>query len=214
MKKSLRKLVRGKLAAMSPAVAHAKSMAASRRLMAQPEFERARTVMIYLPLPDEVDLSPIALRGWQEQKTIAAPKISWDQRHMIPIEIRSLETDVVGTARGLREPADGEPIPLEMLDLVVVPALAFDPRGNRLGRGAGFYDRFLAQPQFRGVAVGLAFREQVIEALPVLENDVPVHMLVTDEEVLRFAPVRPEKSGSKSVRPANEGATEGKDAGR
>ena len=204
MKKSLRKLVRAKLAAMSPAVAHAKSMAACRRLMAQPEFDRAHVVMIYLPLPDEVELSPVALRGWQEQKIIAAPKISWDKRHMIPIEIRSLATDVVSTVRGLREPSDGDPIPLEMLDLVVVPGLAFDPRGNRLGRGAGFYDRFLALPQFRGVAVGLAFREQVIESLPVQENDVPVHMLVTDEQVLRFAPAES----------ADEHAAKGKDAGR
>ncbi len=204
MKKSLRKLVREKLAAMSPAVAHAKSMAACKRLMAQPEFQSARTLMIYLPLPDEVDVSPIALRGWQEQKLIAAPKVSWDQRHMIPIEIRSLETGVVRTARGLREPADGEPIPLEMLDLVVVPALAFDPQGNRLGRGAGFYDRFLAQPQFQGLAVGLAFREQVIDSLPVQENDVPVQMLVTDEEIRRFP--RPRSGG--------KGAAKGKDAGR
>jgi len=173
---------------MVPAAAHAKSMAACRRLIAQPEFRRAEAIMIYLPLPDEVDLSPIALRAWQQQKRIAAPKVSWDQRHMIPIEIRSLETDVVTTSRGLREPADGEPVPVEMLDLVVVPALAFDRRGNRLGRGAGFYDRFLAQREFRGVAAGLAFQEQLIDEVPVQENDVPVCMLVTDEEILRFAP--------------------------
>ena len=189
---------------MTPAVAHAKSMAACRRLMAQPEFQRAGAIMIYLPLADEVDLSPIALRAWQEQKTIAAPRISWDQRHMIPIKIRSLETDLVTTHRGLREPSDGEPVPLEMLGLVVVPALAYDLHGNRLGRGAGFYDRFLAIPQFRGISVGLAFREQVIDSLPVQENDVPVHMLVTDESVLRFGPADR----------ADGDAVEGKDAGR
>ena len=185
---------------MSPTVAHAKSMAACRRLICQVEFQRAQAIMIYLPLPDEVDVTPVALRGWQEQKTIAAPKISWDQRHMIPIEIRSLESGLVAGRRGLREPDKGEPLPVQMLDLVVVPALAYDRRGNRLGRGAGFYDRFLSSPGFRGVAAGLAFREQLAEDVPVSENDVPVHMLVTDEEVLRFAP-----AGS---------GQEGKDAGR
>jgi 5-formyltetrahydrofolate cyclo-ligase len=185
---------------MDPAAAHAKSMAACKRLMAQPEFERAGVVMLYLPMPGEVDTTPLALRAWQEQKTVAAPKCSWDQRHMIPIEIRSLEAGVVATRGALREPADGDPVPIQALELVVVPALAFDRRGNRLGRGAGFYDRFLASPEFRGAAVGLAFREQVVEDMPVQENDVPVHALVTDEEVLRFAPA-PGPGRSKGSRP-------------
>ncbi len=175
---------------MPPAVAQAKSMAACKRLMATPEFRRARCVMIYLPLPDEVDLTPVALRAWQNQKTVAAPKVSWDKRHMIPMEIRSLEVGLVPGIHGLREPAGGEPVSLEVLDIVVVPAMAFDNRGNRLGRGAGFYDRFLASPRFKGVAMGIAFREQVIDDVPMHENDVPVDMLVTDEEVLRFTPAR------------------------
>ncbi len=193
MKHSLRKTIRAKLAEMPSAVAQAKSMAACKRLLEQPEFAAAQTIMIYLPLPREVDVSPVALRGWQEQKTICAPRLSWEQRHMLPVEIRSLDTGLVADVRGLsglREPAEGEPIPIEMVDLVLVPALAYDRKGNRLGRGAGFYDRFLAQGQFVGVAVGIAFREQLTEAVPVAANDVPVHMLVTDEEVLRFSPVR------------------------
>lgn len=196
----LRKNVRKKLAGLSRAVAHAKSMAASKRLLALPEFDRASVVMIYLPLPGELDVTPIALRGWQEQKVIAAPKTSWDDRHIIPLEIRSLETGLVTGNYGLREPADGEPIPLDMLDLVIVPGLAFDRKGNRLGRGAGFYDRFLASSHLRAVTVGMAWREQIVEKVPVKKNDIPVHMLVTDEEALRFSPA-----------PA---AGEGKEAGR
>jgi len=163
--------------------------------MAQREFKRAKAIMIYLPLPGEVDLSPIALRAWQEQKIIAAPKVSWDDRHMIPVQIRSMETAVVTTDRGLREPKDDDPVPLEILDLVVVPALAFDRQGNRLGRGAGFYDRFLSQPEFHGIATGLAFREQIVEKIPVHDNDVPVHILITDEEVLRLRPADSSNQG-------------------
>jgi 5-formyltetrahydrofolate cyclo-ligase len=146
----------------------------------------------------EVDASPVALRGWQEQKTIAAPRLSWEQRHMIPVVIRSLDTGLVQTERGLREPAEGDPVPIEMLDLVIVPALAYDRRGYRLGRGQGFYDRFLAQAQFRGVAIGLAFKEQVTERLPTTANDVPVHLLVTDEEVLRFTPEKDSGKGKEA----------------
>jgi 5-formyltetrahydrofolate cyclo-ligase len=204
VKKKLRTEIRQKLSGIDPTVAHAKSMAACLKLVAQPEFVKARSVMIYLPMSGEVDIAPIALRGWQEQKTIAAPKISWDQRHMIPLEIRSLDTGLVRTEHpttpNLREPASGEPVPIEMLDLVIVPALAYDRKGNRLGRGAGFYDRFLASPRFRGISVGLAFEEQVLESLPVQENDMPVDMLVTDEEVLRFraTPQAGRKSGGRS----------------
>lgn len=173
---------------MSPTVAHTKSMAACKRLQTLPEFDSAAIMMIYLPIPDEVDVSPLALRGWQEEKIVTAPKLSWDKRHMVPIQIRSLETGLVESRSYLREPADGEPVSLDMLDLVVVPALAFDRKGNRLGRGGGFYDRFLATPDFTGVAVGIAFREQLLDELPVGEHDVPVDIVVTDEEVLRFTP--------------------------
>lgn len=184
---------------MDPAVAHAKSMAACKRLQGLPEFRQARVVMIYLPMPGEVDVTPLALRGWQEQKTITAPKLSWDLRHMLPIEIRSLDTGLVTTKGNLREPADGEPVPVEMLDLVICPALAFDRQGNRLGRGVGFYDRFLATPGFRGVAAGIGFREQLVDELPVQKNDVPVDILITDEEVLRVS--RPGEAAG-NTRPA------------
>ncbi len=186
VKQSLRRTIREKLSAMPQTVAGAKSMAACKRLMDMPEFAQAGVVMIYLPISGEVDVSPVALRGWQEQKVVCAPKLSWDHRHMLPIEIRSLDAGLASTVNGLREPADGEPIAIEALDLVLAPALVFDRHGNRLGRGAGFYDRFLAATEFRGVSVGIAFSEQVVDDVPVHDHDVPVDILVTDEEIMRF----------------------------
>ncbi|MDY7010539.1 MAG: 5-formyltetrahydrofolate cyclo-ligase [Planctomycetota bacterium] len=186
MKQSLRRTIREKLSVMAPAVAHARSMAACKRLMDTPEFARSSVVMIYLPIPGEVDISPVALRGWQEQKIICAPKLSWDHRHMLPIEIRSLQAGLVSTVNGLREPADGKPIAIGTLDLVLVPALVFDRNGNRLGRGAGFYDRFLATAEFQGISVGIAFEEQIVDEVPVHGHDVPVNILVTDEKIMRF----------------------------
>ena len=188
VKQNLRRTIREKLSVMAPAVAHARSMAACKRLMDTPEFARSSVVMIYLPIPGEVDVSPVALRGWQEQKIICAPKLSWDHRHMLPIEIRSLQSGLVSTVNGLREPADGEQIEIGTLDMVLVPALVFDRSGNRLGRGAGFYDRFLGAVEFVGISVGIAFGEQIADEVPVHDHDVPVNMLVTDEEIIRFAP--------------------------
>ena len=93
-----------------------------------------------------------------------------------------------GTTTGpVREPIAGKPIPLDLIDLVIVPGLGFTGTGFRIGRGMGFYDRFLAQPDFVGRSCGLAFEEQLIDNLPVLDHDVPLHMLVTDRGIRRFA---------------------------
>ena len=71
--------------------------------------------------------------------------------------------------------------------MILVPGLGFTPTGYRIGRGMGFYDRFLAQSDFLGRSCGLAFQEQVVETLPVLDHDVPLSMLVTDTGIRRFA---------------------------
>jgi 5-formyltetrahydrofolate cyclo-ligase len=87
----------------------------------------------------------------------------------------------------VREPASGNPIPIDLIDLVIVPGLGFTETGYRIGRGMGFYDRFLAQAEFMGVSCGLAFEEQIVGALPVLDHDVPLSMLATDRGIRRFA---------------------------
>ena len=84
---------------------------------------------------------------------------------------------------GLRTPRDGQPLPPIAIDLVVVPALAFDTTGNRLGRGGGYYDRFLSRLRRAATTVGLAFDVQIVDELPVDERDVRVEVVVTDRRV-------------------------------
>ena len=105
---------------------------------------------------------------------------------MLPVEISSLK-DAMTMTGPVREPVAGKPIPLDLIDLVIVPGLGFTPKGHRIGRGMGFYDRFLAQPEFVGLSCGLSFEEQVLPELPVLDHDIPLGMLVTDRGVRRFA---------------------------
>lgn len=168
-----------------------RSAEACRLLYAQEEYRRADVVMIFLSTQQEIDTTFIALQAWGDSKRVLAPRISWEQRRMIPIEIHSLQTDVRSGPLGLREPVEGLPVPVSDIDLLIVPGLGFDEQGNRLGRGRGFYDRFLAHRDFRGVACALAFEHQVVESVPVVENDRRVHMLVTDAEVRRFPPQPP-----------------------
>jgi 5-formyltetrahydrofolate cyclo-ligase len=74
-----------------------------------------------------------------------------------------------------------------MIDMVIVPGVGFTQTGQRIGRGMGFYDRFLAQADFIGVSCGLAFEEQVVENLPTLDHDMALSMLASDRGVRRFA---------------------------
>jgi 5-formyltetrahydrofolate cyclo-ligase len=142
--------------------------------------------MIFLSTGREVDTGQIALHCWSNMKRVLAPKVSWEQRRMLPIEINSLTTDVREGVMGVREPVEGLPFPVADIDLVIVPGLAFDEAGNRLGRGRGFYDRFLSHRDFRGTSCALALEEQVVERVPSDESDVRVHLLVTDARVRRF----------------------------
>ncbi len=115
-----------------------------------------------------------------------APKVSWEQRRILPIEIRSLAEHLPESTLGIREPMQGAPFPVANIDLVVVPGLGFDPFGNRLGRGRGFYDHFLAQPDFHGTSCALALEEQFVDNIPAGPHDMQVDMLVTDKSVRRF----------------------------
>jgi 5-formyltetrahydrofolate cyclo-ligase len=163
-----------------------RSVAIRDRLCEQVEYRRAEMVMIYLSMPKEVDTGGIALQCWSDLKRVLAPKMAWEQRRMLPIEINSLTSDVCPGEIGIREPTGGFPIPVGDIDLVIVPGLAFDESGNRLGRGRGLYERFLSHRDFHGTICGLAFEEQMVPEVPSEEVDVRVHLLVTDANVRRF----------------------------
>ena len=185
-KEKLRADLRKRLMSMTDGERNEKSRQACQRLISTPEFQNATTVMMYLPLPHELDVCEAILSAWQMGKTVAVPKISWEQRHMIPVEITSLETGFSTEAGGLRNPVTGVPVLFEDIDLVVTPGLGFDRKGNRLGRGGSYYDNFFANERLKALRCGMAFDEQVLDDIPVTAKDQPVDLLVTDKEVMYF----------------------------
>ena len=185
-KQDLRNRLRRVLAEIPAEQFATRSLRAAHRLFEQPEYVKAEAVMVFLSLPSEMDTSPVVLRAWQDSKRVLAPKVSWNQRRMLPVEIRSLTEDLVASNMGIREPVSGVPYPISAIDLVIVPGIGFDEYGNRLGRGRGFYDRFLAHPEFQGAACGFAFDEQLVPSLPAGPLDRPIDMLITDARFLRF----------------------------
>lgn len=188
MKNRWREKMRATLAEMSPETAADKSRLACAALTRLAEFSQSQVVMLYMAIPDEADPAEAALAAWKSGKTVLVPRVSWARRSMKAVEIHSLHAGLVRTSQGIDEPTGGKVWPVDRIDMVVVPALAFDRFGNRLGRGGGFYDRFLASPQLKAITCGLAFSQQLVGPmpLPVHDHDCPVDLLVTDKDVLHF----------------------------
>ena len=185
-KNDLRKEMRSVLATITPEQRHIRSLDVCHQLQDTPEFRRAETIMLFLSMEQEVETSTLVLQAWKEGKTVALPRVRWAEREIEPVAIKSLDTSPNPSMQGLRDPVGGTPISLARIDLVAVPGLAFDRRGYRLGRGKGFYDRFLSKKDFRGLRIALCFQEQVLEdLLPVEPHDMPMNMIVTDQKILR-----------------------------
>lgn len=189
-KVQLREKLQKCLLEMSEKQRTAKSKKACRNLISTPQFQNASTIMLYLSLPYEADTTEAILCAWQLDKIVAVPKISWQQRHMMPVQIKSLETGFLTEVTGLRNPLEGVPMAIEEIDLVVAPALGFDRKGNRLGHGGSYYDRFFANTAIKAQRCGFAFAEQMIEDVPMRDHDMSMDFLVTDEEIIHCNPAR------------------------
>ncbi len=185
-KQRLRTELRRELAVMPEEAAAALSGVVCERIVSLPEFDHADTVMVYCPIRGEVDVANVAAHARGEGKRVVAPRVAdATMKRMVAVACEVLDESLPVGAYGIREP-DGEEVPPERIDLVLVPALAFDLHGNRLGRGGGYYDRFLAAPTMRATLCGTAFDAQVRDLVPTGEFDQPVHMLATDKRLLRF----------------------------
>lgn len=156
---------------------------AQRRLLQEPEFLAAGSIALYSPIRQEVATGLIAQAAWLSGKRVAYPEVVGE----------TLEFGIVDTPMGLRsghwgvlEPIGCERISTAEIDLLLVPGLAFDLRGHRLGYGKGFYDRLLASLERPRLAFGFSFECQVLNDLPVFPTDQPINALITDEQTRWF----------------------------
>jgi 5-formyltetrahydrofolate cyclo-ligase len=140
-------------------------------------------VLVFLPDHREPDIEPV-IAGWlDEGRLVAAPRVDWDAGTFRPVRLRSLE-DVEVRRHGVREPAGGETVALGALGISLVPGVAFDGFGGRLGRGGGFYDRFLAGLPAGVRRLGVCFAAQVVERIPLERHDERVDAVVTEEGLI------------------------------
>lgn len=174
-KAELRQLIRERKRQFSPQQLEELSLAAVSCLMKQPRIQQAKTVMLYHPLPDEVSTLPL-LEQWND-KTLLLPRVI-DDEHM---ELRRYSTpaDLQKGAFGIMEPC-GEPFSdYDLIDVAVIPGMAFDTDGHRLGRGRGYYDRFLSRVPFI-YKIGLCFGFQLVGEVPTDENDIRMDLIISE----------------------------------
>jgi 5-formyltetrahydrofolate cyclo-ligase len=145
-----------------------------------PPYRAAKTIMLYLAMPDEPQTDGLISDALARGKTVCVPLLHQAYGQMDAAAIDGFEALTVGRL-GLKMPDPAKAVSVDpaTIELVVVPGVAFDRRGGRLGMGAGYYDRFLPRLG-QAMLVGLAWSCQVIDAVPCDEHDVAMHYLLTE----------------------------------
>lgn len=134
------------------------------------EFAAARCVGLFCALPDEPDTAP-ALADWRRSKRIVVPRVEGNTIQFCEYNPAALRPGAFGIA----EPGPAARLcPPGDIDLLIVPGVAFTPSGTRLGRGKGFYDRYLSLPGVRAVRFGVCYPHQLVARLPAEPHDVPM----------------------------------------
>lgn len=146
------------------------------------EYERAKTVMSYASFSSEVSTDIINKAVKMDGKRLVLPVCKVEEVELVPVLI-SDETELESGAYGITEPTVGEIIKKSEIDIVILPGLAFDKSGGRLGYGKGYYDRFLAGGG--AMKIALAFSEQIIDKVVCESFDLPVDIIVTEEGIIR-----------------------------
>jgi len=177
-KRALRQQIRAELSRLEPAERSAASAQARTRLAAQPLWQTAQRVLFFAPLPEELDIWPLLIEALSAGKNVALPRFAAETQTYEVCLIRDPELDLNMGHFGIREPNRRcAALPPIRLDLILVPGVAFDLGGGRLGRGKGYYDRLLGQ--WRGITCGVAFDQQVVETIPAEPHDMRLDCLLT-----------------------------------
>ena len=176
-KHALRQSVLAAVAVLSAAERAAASAQARARLAAQPLWHDAQTVLFYAPMARELDVWPLLVEALAQGKTVGLPRFEAAAQTYSLCEVRDLQRDLRAGRYGIREPGPGCAFLRKPLDVLLVPGVAYDVRGRRLGRGKGYYDRILAGVS--GTTCGVAFDCQIVDAVPVDPHDASVNCILT-----------------------------------
>lgn len=197
-KKTLRAEITRRLADIGPAAAAAASAQACAHVRELLPPARGLRVMLYLAVHGSSEINPqsLALDYAQAGGVVCFPRIDWHNVSMAAWAVDPGDTRTEIRRHGVPEPVTGEPVDPASLDLIVVPGLAFDTTGGRLGRGGGFYDRFLApiarsadtstgNRDMHPLLCGICLEDQMVTRVPVFAQDVRMNAIATNRRLFR-----------------------------
>lgn len=181
-KLALRKQMRAVRAALPGSACDARSAAIARHLLALDEVARAETILCFASIRNEVRTGPFMSALWDAGKRVLLPRVAGEQLDLCVVE---RHTPLVEGAFSVPEPPGGALLwSAQDVQLALVPALAVDPRGFRIGYGGGYYDRLLPRLT-RACTCAVAYDFQMISEVPEMPFDVAVSLVVTDRRVVR-----------------------------
>ncbi|MBZ4688351.1 MAG: 5-formyltetrahydrofolate cyclo-ligase [Clostridia bacterium] len=184
MKNKLREKIKKQRMEMSKEGIVKKSENIKKTLLTLSQFQDANLIMSYIHFRNEVETGKIMTTALQMGKRVVVPVCEVKTKKLIPAEIKSYPEDLQCGAYGIMEPCEIKPVRPEEIDLVLVPGVAFDVNGNRLGYGAGYYDRFLARLRSDATTIALAFEMQILDNVFPEEHDVPMDYIITEERLI------------------------------
>lgn len=177
-KKALRREIGAKKRALTPEQIETRSAILADKLYKTSQYRDCTSLYAYLSFNQEVRTNPIIQRAWAEGKRVAVPKVVGDE--MVFIWINSFDNLAPQGAFHIMEPIENGPVAADESALILMPGLAFDPEGHRVGYGGGYYDRFLAkEPQHPTVALCYGF--QLLDRLPTDPHDLPADAVIALE---------------------------------
>lgn len=175
-KKELRKQIRAAKKAVPFCEKCSRSAPIMQQVESLPQFKEAQTVLLYWSMEDEVQTHDFVNR-WYKEKTLLLPCVDGDDLRLR--QYTGPKCLKEGEQFGIGEPTGPEFTDLERVEMIIVPGVAFDRTGNRMGRGRGFYDRLLKSTP-RAFKVGVAFNFQMVDRVPTEDFDVPMDAVLTE----------------------------------
>ena len=175
-KAEVRKLMRKQKSAVPSEEKLRRSKAIMQQVEQTPEFGNSHTVLLYWSMADEVQTHDF-VNKWYKDKVLLLPCVQGDD--LILRQYTGPECLVAGEQFGIGEPTGPEWDDLDAIQLIIVPGVAFDNKGNRMGRGRGFYDRMLKSTP-NALKIGVAYGFQMLDDIPIEPHDVPMNLVIHD----------------------------------
>ena len=188
MKKQLRAELLAKRRQLDKDIISMKSAEMAHQLYNWPLYQKAKVIMLFLSMPDEPQMLSIIEHAWRQGKTVCVPHMRQQFGLMDAGQIDSMDDLVQGRLNIMvPDPRKLNVVDPNSIDLIVVPAVAYDDKGHRLGMGAGYYDRFIPHAH-HAVLIGAIWSSQIVDSVPVEQFDQSVHYLLSEDGIICCAP--------------------------